>query len=187
MTKLKINARPTLIAALVIAPCVVVLADEEPANRSVVRSSESGSVYAKSVPDESYGQKGKTSVFAVGADRDTLLCEYDWYANEIYIGGATGHTLIRFGPWHRGRKPRKDHLAIGIYCHGKAVKEYSTPEMERLGSGISTSKSHYTIFNRRLGFRWLEDNIQVYEVQGVNGKTFRLDLESGTVINEISE
>ena len=103
MTEYKIHARATLVAALVIGPCLAVLADEEAANRPVVRSSESGSVYAKSVPEKGYGQKGKTSVFAVGADRDTLLCEYAWYANELYIGAAE-HTLIRFGPWQRGRK-----------------------------------------------------------------------------------
>jgi hypothetical protein len=187
MTEFKISARAAFIAVLVIRPCVAVLADEEAANQPVVRSSEYGSVYAKSVPAESYGQKGKTSVLAVGADRDTLLCEYDWYANEIYIGGAAGHTVIRFGPWQRGRKPQKDHIAIGIYRHGRTVKEYSTADMDRMGSGVSISKSHYTIFKQRLGFRVLRENIHVYEAQGVSGKTLMFDLQTGTVIDEITE
>src|SRR4030067_2966106 len=94
---------------LLMALCVQAVADDEAANRPVVRSSEYGAAYAKSVPNESYGQKGKTRVFSVGKDRDTLISEYDWYASEIYIGGSGEGTLIRFGPWHRGRQPPDTH------------------------------------------------------------------------------
>ncbi|MHC4406103.1 MAG: hypothetical protein ACYTG0_41225 [Planctomycetota bacterium] len=175
------NVKLVVIAALVIASSAAVLADDEAANRPVVRSSEYGSVYAKSVPEENYGQKGKTSVFGVRADRDTLICEYDWYANEIYIGGAGESTLIRFGPWQRGRKPQKDQLALGIYRNGKTVREYSTAEMERLGSGVSQSVSHYTILRRRLGFRWLKGNSYVYEV----GAPRRFTEEAGEMRHDV--
>src|SRR5574341_355666 len=121
--------------ALLTALCVQAVADDEAANHPVVRSSEYGGAYAKSVPDESYGQKGKTRVFSVGKDRDTLICEYDWYASEIYIGGSGEGTLIRFGPWHRGSKPQENHLALGIYRNGKMLREYSTLELQKLGSG----------------------------------------------------
>ncbi len=173
-----------VIVAVVLAWSTAVLADDEAANRPVVRSSEYGRAYAKSVPQESYGQKGKTSVFSVGPDRDTLICEYPWYANIIYIGGAGEGTLIRLGPLQRGRKPQEDHLAIGIYRNGKTVREYSTLEMERMGSGVSTSVSHYTVFERQLGFRWLTGNSYVYEVKGVSGKIFTIDLETGSFANK---
>ncbi|MBZ5535071.1 MAG: hypothetical protein LAO31_03875 [Acidobacteriia bacterium] len=181
------NVKLVVIAAFVIASSAAVLADDEAGNRPVVRSSENGSVYAKSVPEENYGQKGKTSVFSVGADRDTLICEYEWYANTIYIGGAGEQTLIRFGPWQRGRKPQKDHLALGTYRNGRTVREYSTAEMERLGSGLSTSVSHYTIFRRHLGFRWLKGNSYVYEVEGVSGKVFTIELETGSLTEKPAE
>jgi hypothetical protein len=176
-----------LVAAMLAASCVSVLADDEAANGPVVRSSAYGGVYAKSVPEEPYGQKGKTRVFGVGAARDTLICEYDWYANEMYLGGAGDATVVRFGLWQRGRSPQGDHLALGIYRNGKTVREYSTLEMQQLGSGVSESVSHYTIFKRRLGFRWLKGNDYVYEVEGVGGKVFQFDLGTGSVIKKNAE
>jgi len=166
-----------LIAALVIMSPACLFADDEASNAPVVRASESGRVYAKSVPEEQYGQKGRTRVFRVGADRDTLIDEYDWYSCEIYVGGEGGSTLIRFGPWQRGPQPRKDHLALGVYRNGKTVREYSTAEMERLGSGVSQSISHYSILRRRLGFQ----DGHVFEVVGVSGKVFSIELETGTI------
>ena len=52
--------------APLLALCTPLAADDEAANRPVVRSSEYGGVYARSVPDENYGQKGKTRVYRVG-------------------------------------------------------------------------------------------------------------------------
>lgn len=159
-------------------------ADEEASNRPIVRSGQHGAVYAKSVPHDNYGQAGKTSVFAVGQDNDTLLCTYDWYANEMYLGGTGDATLIRFGPWHRGQKPQADHLAIGIYRNGKVIKEYSTLDLQKLGSGLSQSVSHYQVFAQKLGFRWLKGNDFVYEVKGVNNTLFTFDLNTGHIVKQ---
>ncbi len=51
----------------------------------------------------------------------------------------------------------------------------------KMGSGISTSVSHYQVFADRLGFRWLRENDYVYEVKGVNGKVFTFDLTTGNI------
>ncbi len=176
-----------MLGVLLAMSSIIALADDEAANGPVVRSSQYGGVYAKSVPAEPHGQKGKTTVFGVGAVRDTLICEYEWYANEMYLGGAGDATVIRFGPWQRGRSPQRDHLALGIYRNGNTVREYSTLEMQQLGSGVSESISHYTIFKRRLGFRWLKGNDYVYEVEGVGGKVFQFDLGTGSVNGKIAE
>jgi hypothetical protein len=165
----------------------IVHADDEAANIPVVRSSQYGGAYAKSVPDASYGQKGKTMIFSVGREDDNLLSEYDWYSSEIYLGGAGGTTVIRFGPWHRGREPQADHLAIGIYRNGKTLREYSTVEIEKMGGGVSESVSHYQVFGERIGFRWLKGNAYVYEVKGVNGKVFTFDLDTGNIIEKSTE
>jgi hypothetical protein len=175
------------IAILLLTVDCVVRADDEAANRPVVRSSEYGAIYARSVPDESYGQKGKTKIFSVGRENDTVICEYDWYAGNIYIGGSGDATVIRFGPWHRGRKPQDDHLAIGIYRNGKVLKEYSTVEIQKMGSGVSGSVSHYQVFADRLGFRWVKGNDYVYEVKGVDGKVFTFDLNTGNIIEKGTE
>ena len=167
--------------------CVFVFADDEVSNQPVVRSSEDGAVYANSIPEESYGHKGKTQIFGVGKDRDTLICEYKWYAGEIYVGGSGDHTVVRLGPWQRGRKPEESHLALGLYREGKTLREYSALEMQKLGSGVSTSISHYTLFKRRLGFRWLQGNSYLYEVEGVSGKIFSFDLDTGQIISPIEK
>jgi hypothetical protein len=138
-------------------------------------------VYVKSVPDESYGQKGKTQVFSVGRESDKLIGEYGWYANEIWIGGPGDATLVRFGPWPRGHQPQDGDLAIGIYRNGKTIREYSTAEMQNAGSGVSKSVSHYQVFTQRLGFRWVTDNTHVFEVKGASGKLFTFDLETGNI------
>lgn len=158
------------------------MADSEAPNEpAVVRSSEYGQTYARSVPDEHYGQKGMTRVFRVGRDSDELLCEYDWHAAEIYLGGPGEETLVRFGPWQCGRQPQGDHLAIGIYRDGKTIREYSTLDMQKLGSGYSPSQSHYVVFQRRIGFLWTGGDSCVYEVEGVSGKVFTFDLDTGDV------
>jgi hypothetical protein len=174
-----IQAAPAF--ALLMAFCGPAVADQEAGNRTIVRSSEHGIAYARSVPNDSYGQAGTTRVFRADKDGDKLLQEYSWYANEIYLGGSADATLIRFGPWHRGRKPQEDHLALGIYRDGRVLREYSTLEFQKLGSGVSQSISHYTIFKRQLGFRWLKENDYVYEVEGIDGKVFTFDLGTGAL------
>ena len=174
---MKAGAAAVLVSLAVF--CVQAGADDEAANRPVLRSSEHGGVYARSLPQERHGQKGKTRVFGVGRDSDTLICEYDWYAGEMYLGGDGDRTLVRFGPWQRGHEPRADHLALGIYRDGKTLREYSTLELQQMGSGLSRSVSHYTILQERRGFRWLKDGTYVYEATGVGGKLFRFDLVTG--------
>jgi hypothetical protein len=154
------------------------LADEEASNRPIVRSSEYGAYYAKSIPSGYYGQEGVTRVYHVRAEEDTFLYEYPWYAAEMYLGGSGDGTLVRFGPWACGREPREDHLAIGFYRDGQVVREYSTLEIANLGSGVSESVSHYEVFGRRLGFHWDSDGI-FYEVMGAGDVILRFDLENG--------
>ena len=162
----------------------------------VVRSTRSGAVYAKSVPGEREGQKGQTRVFWVRADRDIMVGEYDWYAKEIYVTAdlaAVNHTLVRFGSWHVGSKPEDDHLAIGIYRDGKTLREYSTAEIHKLGSGVSDSASQHGVFGQRLGFRYRKKEYGrygrlVYEVKGVSGKLFAFDAEdTGLLVEDSAE
>lgn len=165
-----------LMALLLLAGAA--LADQEASNRPIVRSSEYGAYYAKSVPLEEYGPDGVTRVYHVGAEEDTFLYEYPWYASDLYLGGIGDGTLVRFGPWARGREPREDHLAIGFYRDGKVVREYSTLDIADLGSGVSESVSHYEVFGERLGFAWSNDDV-FFEVMGVDGTLLRFDLADG--------
>ena len=180
----------TIACALLLAAVpITLLADREAANRPVVHSGLNGRCYAKSVPDEWQGQKGTTSVYAVEMEADRLLCEYDWYASEFYLGGSDERTLVRFGPWHRLSGPREGHLAIGFYRDGECIREYTTGQMEAAGSGISESVSHYVVFpfSGRHGFRRLEGNDFVYEVEGVSGHLFTFDVQTGAIVEQTTE
>ena len=159
-------------------------ADEETVNAPVVRSSECGRFYARSMPDEGHGQKGKTLVYSVLPDGDQKICEYDWYATEIRLHWS---GLVRFGPWQRGHATQDDHLAIGFYQNGKTIREYSTKEMEKLSSGLEQSVSHYQVFGKRIGFRWLDRNRIAYEVEGVSGKLFTFDLGTGGIVEQAAK
>ncbi len=172
------------VTLLLFAAFLSARADREAPNRPVVRASEYGTTYVKSVPQDYYGQEGTTRHYFVEAEEDVLLAEYDWYSGEVYIGGSGETTIVRFGPWHRGREPMEDHLAIGIYRNGATVAEYSTLDMLKMGSGISESVSHYEVLRERRGFRWMGSNSFVFEVAGVSGKVFSFDLETGDVLTD---
>jgi hypothetical protein len=173
---------PLCIAMVLVLSAAVVLADQEAANVPVVRSSTYGRVYARSVPAGWYGQEGVTCVYSVGEEEDTLISEYPWYANEIYIGGSGDATVVRFGPWHGGSEPGENDLALGIYRDGQVIREYSTLELYELGSGVQPSVSHYRILQRRLGFSWLEGDRYVFQVEGISGILFTFDLDSGELL-----
>ncbi|OPL18358.1 MAG: hypothetical protein AVO35_05800 [Candidatus Aegiribacteria sp. MLS_C] len=169
-----------LLPAMLLA-AVPAAADQEAANMPVVRSSEHGRVYARSIPFGSYGTEGITRVYSVGEEVDTLIGEYDWYADDIYLGGSEDATLVRFGPWHQGSEPREEDLALGIYRDGITVAEYSTLDLYGMDSGILPSVSHYMVFNDRPGFSWFDEYGWVFQVEGVSGRVFTFELETGEV------
>jgi hypothetical protein len=49
------------------------------------------------------------------------------------------------------------------------------------GSGFMNSVSHYTIFKRPIGFRRIQHNDFVYEVEGLSGAIFVFDVNSGAI------
>jgi hypothetical protein len=74
-----------------------------------------------------------------------------------------------------------------VYREGKTIREYTTGELMELGSGFSPSRSHYTIFRRRLGFRPAPGNKRTYAVEGASGKVFSFDLETGLIVGSTTE
>lgn len=169
-----------LFTALLLA--VAAMADQEASNVPLVRASEYGRCYARSIPDDLWGTAGTTRIFQVGRDGDVPLAEYPWYASEMYLGGPGDQCLVRFGPWSPGGEPREDHLAIGFYRDGRTLREYSTLEIYSLGSGISRSVSHYEVFGARLGFQSSSGDTFLYRVEGIDGRVFTFDLNSGEIL-----
>lgn len=161
---------------------ILVLADEEASNVPYVKSSEYGRVYAKSIPDEYYGLKGKTLVYAVNRDADKILYTFDWYSNQIFLLDSVG-SVVRLGPWARGQAPSADDLAIAFYLDGKKTKEYSTSDIVRITyqdpSHVGNSVSHYTVFNKISGFRWIRSNKWVFDVETHENKVLSFDVSTG--------
>lgn len=152
-------------------------------NRPIVKAGEYGGRYAKSVPAEQDGDPGKTYIYKVGRTEDTLECEYGWYAPEIYLGGTGEETLVRLVHGHNGLGPVTNDFAIGIYRNGKAIREYSCSEITNYGFAVSrvfSAGGHlYSVFGKTVGFRRLQANTYVFEVEDAtatgNVLTFNLD------------
>lgn len=171
-----------VISAALLATIRIARGDQEASSHVYVQSSTSGCYYAKCIPDEPYGTKGKTLVYHVGRDEDVLVHTFDWFSTRIYVQGtAWGPSVIRFGPWHRGAAPSADHLAIALYRNGDLLKEYSTKEIAALG-GFGKTVSHYTVFRKELGYRWIASNDYAFDVELHNGNILSFDVKTGEVI-----
>jgi hypothetical protein len=165
------------------------LGDDEASNVAIVRASEYGQCYAKSVPDELYGTAGTTNVFRVEKDRDVSVHSYDWFSQRIFIEcnvsdskTPTGVSVIRLGPWSRGHLARADQLAIAFYFKGQMLKEYSTLDIAGSPENVSASVSHYTVIEKVLGYRRLGGNRALFDVETVAGRTITFDAASGEIV-----
>src|SRR2546423_4004043 len=96
-----------------------VFADEEASNSVYVKTDIYGRIYAKCIPDESYGSKGITRIYAVDKEDDKLEATYPWYTGDIYLmNTASGISVVRIGPWARAPKPVRSNLPIACSMSG---------------------------------------------------------------------
>lgn len=78
-----------------------------------------GDRYAKCIPADDSGSKGKTRVYHVTADEDVLEDEYDWYATQVYLAGTRdGTSVVRMGGWSEGSQAAEDDLALAFHFDG---------------------------------------------------------------------
>jgi hypothetical protein len=180
------RARVAALVVTAIAAGGSAYGDQEASNTTHVVASQYGRCYAKSVPAESYGGKGTTHILRVTDSQDTLAHSYDWFSQTIYIAcnvsddlTPTGISVVRFGPWARGHTASLGHLAIGFYFKGKKLKEYSTLDIAGNPENVSASVSHYTVFEKVLGYRWLGGNRAVFDVKTTDGRTLSFDPATG--------
>jgi hypothetical protein len=118
--------------------------DQEASNVPHVAASSYGRCYAKAVPDSLYGQAGRTRAFWVRARADSLLASYDWFSQRIFLecnvatgDGPVGLSVVRFGPWSRGREARAQDLALAFYRGGRLLRRYSTLDIAGRASNVS--------------------------------------------------
>ena len=111
-------ARLLLLITLGAPYCV--FADTEGPARVHVKSSYLGDRYAKSIPVDERGSKGRTMVYRVKAGQDELEHTYDWYSGEVYLASTEkGTSIIRLSTGFRGHKPTTEDLAVGVYVQGQ--------------------------------------------------------------------
>ena len=153
-------------------------ADQEASNTPYVQASAYGRCYAKSVPEEYYGGKGVTQVFTVGRERDQLVHTFGWFSQSLYLAcnvsdstTPVGVSVVRLGPWPRGRVATAAHLAIALYYKGKEVGRYSTLDIAGSPENVSRSVSHHTVIEKVVGFRRLHANEYAFDVETVDGRT----------------
>ena len=160
-----------------------VFADDEASNIVYVKSGMYGRCYAKSIPDELYGSKGKTKIYIVGKDDDKLELIYSWYSPDVYLMSTVwGISVVRMGSWARGREANEAELAIGFYMSGKTLKEYSTLDIAGSPKNVSASVSHYTVFKKVIGYRWISSNDYAFDVEANDGKVLSFDVRTGKLI-----
>jgi len=156
------------------------LGDSEFPNLHHVKSGRQGMVYAKSVPSECYGMKGVTKVFVVGSKEDKLVQTFNWFSNPIYLlSTGPGISVVRFGPWMRGRRASAEDFAIGFYLNGKVLKEYTTLDIAGSPENVSWSESHYRVFRSILGYRFTDKNSWVFDVVLIDGTKIVFDTRTG--------
>lgn len=169
--------------------CVAGWADEEASNVAHVAASSYGRCYAKSVPEESSGQRGTTRVYRVGAAQDTLEHSFDWFSQRIYIecnvsppSGPVAISVVRFGPWPRGHEASDEHLALAFYFDGKLKRRYSILDIAETAENVSWSVSHYSVIETIEGFRWSgSGNRYEFVVRTIDGRTLRFDPATGAL------
>lgn len=196
--------RALLIALAGLACASPVSADQEASNVAHVAAGPYGRCYAKSVPRHLYDpeggprQQGRTEIYQVGDPEDVLLRKYDWFSQTLFVRcrPGSGTVVVRVGPWHRGRDPRADHLAIAFYQDGRLIRRHSTLDIaggERAEQGafskfknVSASVSHYSVFaswpeltkiTETVGSIFKED--WVIKATTVDGRVLVFDIETG--------
>lgn len=151
-------------------------------NTIYVKSSPNGHCYAKAIPDDRYGSKGVTKIYAVRESEDRLIEIYPWYAQQIDLQTtAWGVSVVRIGTWHRGQGASKGDLAIGLYLAGKTLKEYSTLDLA-LALNSSDNQPKYFGILKAPGYRWRGSNNYVFDIETGDGKTLSFDVKTGELL-----
>lgn len=184
-----------LFAALAAATVAAIpaFADQEASNTAHVVTDPYGRCYARSAPAHDFDpfegprQQGRTQVFRVETDGDVLVHEFDWFAQQLFVrcGPPGDEIVVRLGPWHRGRVPADDDLAIEFYRAGALLRSYSTLEISGgAPEAVSNSVSHYTVFAGRVrfidGYETGEQPVVVAET--VDGRSLRFDAMTGELL-----
>ncbi len=139
---------------IVLSLCTAANADREAPNRTRVFASSSGSIFARSEPRDYHGTVGVTKIYRVRKTGETLICEFPWYTNQLYLYQlGSDVAIVRRGLWPKGRKANSGSLALEFYLNDQLLKRYSTLDIAVVPDNVSASASHHRVFGLIHGFR----------------------------------
>jgi hypothetical protein len=175
--------RYLLIGLTICAMCSPSSADKEAPSRPVLFSDSTGSYYVRSVPESREDQyAGTTRVYRTGAEADTLLCEYDWYASRLWLYfDGNDLILVRLGPWHRTGTDPETELELGFYKDGKILREYSVLDIAVKEENLVHSESHYAITSRVAGIV-RRRAAHSFALRTFDGRDLRFALSDGAIL-----
>jgi hypothetical protein len=168
----------------------VAQADQEASNIPHVQSSTYGRCYAKSVPDDYWGEKGITRLYGAEPERDRLIATYPWFSQQLYLqcnmsrNARIGASLVRFGPWSRGHEASAGDLALAFYFDGELLARYSTLDIAGRPENVEMSVSHYVVIREVIGYRWVNSNAYAFDIVTIDGKTLSFDPITGAFLGD---
>jgi hypothetical protein len=122
-------------------------------------------------------------------DQDVLEHTYGWYATQVYVSGASEKTsVVRMGPWIRGREASAHDLALAFYYDGQLLKSYSTLDMAGRPDNVKASVSHYGWCQQVGGYGWIVSPssrrlIWVFTLERIDGRTLSFDVRTGAIVS----
>jgi hypothetical protein len=163
-------------------------ADQEASNIPHVRAGSYGRCYARSVPEDRWGQRGVTRLYRVAKDDDVLIASFPWFSHELRLqcnmsrNGELGASLVRFGPWARGHRASADDLALAFYFDGELLARYSTLDIAGSLDNVEASDSHYVVIAKVGGYRRLgadNPNAYAFDIETTDGRRLSFDPITG--------
>ena len=160
--------------------------DTYAANEPRLFSDSSGRFYARSVPAENFGHAGKTEVYRVGRDGDTLEFSFDWFSWRVWlqrvrVGGRYGISVVRLGG-HPSQLPGGDGVELSFYLNDQILAEYSLMDIALVPENVMSSVSSRSAISRILGFRRVRGQGYVFELCTHDARVMSFDAQTGDLV-----
>ena len=118
------------------------LAMKRVGNEPYVQAMDGPSVfYARCVPDDAEGNKGRTTIFRVRRTADEKLDTYDWYSPEgVILGWSPLAGKVAAMSLLEPASARDKQIEFAFHLGGKLLASYTTASLESMGIEIGRSR-----------------------------------------------
>ncbi len=193
MLRFSSNLRSRVLTVVVLAATATganktTLGDTRMANEPRLFSDSSGRFYARSVPSANSGSAGKTEVYRVGRDEDTLEFSFGWFSWRVWlqrvrVGGGYGISVIRLGG-HPSQLPGGDGAVLSFYLDDQLLAEYSLIDIALVPENVMSSVSSKSAINQVLGYRRVRGQEYVFELCTHDARVMSFDAQTGDLVGD---